>query len=111
MVKDALDRIKRAEEEAASILREAERRSQTTVLDAKLMAKEKLRWAETEAHAEAERIVAKTASAVKSELEKIAGDTRKEKEEIVKRSSGNMPRAIDFITKELLKLYGCSKAE
>lgn len=111
MVREALDKIKRAEEEAASVLREAEHRSQTMVLDAKIMAKEKLHWAETEAHAEVEKLATKTASAVKSELEKITDETRKEKVELEKRAGENMSRAADFIVKELMELYGCSKTE
>jgi len=109
MAHEALERIKEAEKQAASTIKEAENFSQTKILDTKLQAKEKVRWAETEARAEARDIITKARHALSVELDKIAKITHKEEGELRKRASENLPKAVDFTVKELLKNYGCSK--
>lgn len=109
--RQVLEKIKDTEAKAASIVKEAHEKAYKTILDAKIDSKETLQWAETKANAEANRILQETKSQTEKELGVVTKNMHKEKEELEKVAASSIPKAADFIIKELLKTYGYSKTK
>ncbi len=106
--KELITRIKEAEENAAAIIKEAKYQAQKIIIDAKLDSKEMLLGAEADANARAHLILQESKTTVEADLEQVSKNTQKEKRQLEEKANKNLPKAINLIVDNLLKLYGHS---
>lgn len=109
--KEAIGRVKEAEERSAAVVRAAEEEAHKTILDAKLDAKEAAFAAETEAGARAKEIAGETASSIARELAKISQNTVQEKDALEKKASGNLDKTVKHIVEKAVRIYGSREAQ
>ena len=97
---EILSEIKRAEEEAKSLVAQANETKSKKISEAQAQAREIIRMAEEEARQSAESTISEARKSIKEEREKIVQAGIAEAEGIKNKSKKNVPKATKFILTE-----------